>query len=91
METVARNVIFTGRVQGVGFRYTVRQIASKMPITGYVRNMPDGSVEALFQGTEQDIQTCIGEVRLFFGLYIRDIDVSPVVPTTHYDDFDITF
>jgi len=91
METVARNVIFTGRVQGVGFRYTVCHIASNLPITGYVRNMPGGAVEALFQGTEKDIQTCIDKIKDCLGQYIRDIDISPVVPATDYTDFDITF
>jgi acylphosphatase len=41
----AKQVFYSGRVQGVGFRYTVKQIASGYEITGFVRNLPDGRVE----------------------------------------------
>lgn len=44
---------FKGKVQGVGFRYTVCRIAEQLPITGYVRNLPDGSVELVAEATEQ--------------------------------------
>ena len=42
----------SGRVQGVGFRYTIRTIANQTGITGWVRNLPDGAVEALIQGDD---------------------------------------
>ena len=41
----ARQVIYSGHVQGVGFRYTVRRIASGYEVTGWVKNLPDGRVE----------------------------------------------
>ncbi len=43
----ARHVFYTGRVQGVGFRYTVRQLASGYDVSGWVRNLTDGRVEML--------------------------------------------
>jgi acylphosphatase len=45
-----------GRVQGVCFRDYTRQEAKKLGLTGWVKNMPDGSVEAVFQGSENDIE-----------------------------------
>jgi acylphosphatase len=42
---VARQVFYSGRVQGVGFRYTVRRIAGGYEVTGWVKNLPDGRVE----------------------------------------------
>ena len=41
MDQTAKQVIFRGRVQGVGFRYTARRIAARYDVTGFVRNLPD--------------------------------------------------
>jgi acylphosphatase len=48
-------VIVTGRVQGVFFRARTRTVAESLNLTGWVRNLPDGSVEAVFEGREEDI------------------------------------
>ena len=45
MDRVRFLVIFSGRVQGVGFRYTSNQIAWRFDVTGWVKNLPDGSVQ----------------------------------------------
>ncbi|MHC4288506.1 MAG: acylphosphatase, partial [Planctomycetota bacterium] len=45
MNKIAKQIIFKGRVQGVGFRYTTQRAASRYELTGYVRNLPDGTVE----------------------------------------------
>ncbi|MBN1492580.1 MAG: acylphosphatase [Candidatus Omnitrophica bacterium] len=47
------HVRFTGRVQGVGFRYTVASLSSTFDVAGYVRNDYDGSVELVAEGTER--------------------------------------
>ena len=47
---VRRRLIYQGRVQGVGFRYTVASIARRFPVTGYVKNLPDGNVELAVDG-----------------------------------------
>lgn len=72
-QPVARQVIFEGRVQGVGFRYTVKELARGFEVRGWVKNLPDGSVELLAVGEE-------GEVAEF----IREIVVeSPVARNVH--------
>lgn len=53
----------TGRVQGVGFRDTLRCKAEQLGITGWVRNRTDGSVEAMIQGTEASLQSLISWAR----------------------------
>ncbi len=53
--TIRIRLIFTGRVQGVGFRYTARAIANNYPITGWVRNQPDGSVLLEVQGASESV------------------------------------
>ncbi|MGH7130616.1 MAG: acylphosphatase [Phycisphaerales bacterium] len=54
---------FIGRVQGVGFRATMRHIAHDHPVTGWVRNEPDGSVLAEIQGNPHAVEACLVEVR----------------------------
>lgn len=46
-------VIFSGSVQGVGFRYTAEALSKKFPVTGFVRNLPDGTVELVAEGEEE--------------------------------------
>ncbi|MBE0501380.1 MAG: acylphosphatase, partial [Desulfuromonadales bacterium] len=52
-------VCFKGHVQGVWFRAFTKQQADRLQICGWVRNLPDGSVEALFEGIESDIKNLI--------------------------------
>jgi acylphosphatase len=52
---VARHLQITGRVQGVGFRYSMQHEAVRLGVNGWVRNCRDGSVEALVQGSEAAI------------------------------------
>jgi acylphosphatase len=47
---VSESMVFTGHVQGVGFRYTAYRIAQQLELRGHVRNAPDGSVETLVVG-----------------------------------------
>jgi acylphosphatase len=54
-EQVRRDVLFQGRVQGVGFRYTARQIAGRFRITGYVQNLPDGRVRLVTEGSPGEV------------------------------------
>lgn len=53
------HVIIYGRVQGVWFRAHTKEIADKLGIKGWVRNLPDGSVEAVFEGNEKSIEEMI--------------------------------
>ncbi len=55
MATVCKRVTYSGRVQGVGFRYTARRLASVYRVAGYVRNLPDGEVELVAEGDEAQV------------------------------------
>jgi acylphosphatase len=48
-------IIYSGHVQGVGFRYTVRSVASGFEVTGTVRNLPDGAVELVAEGAKDEL------------------------------------
>jgi acylphosphatase len=52
---VARRFVISGRVQGVGFRWFTQDTASREGVTGWVRNLPDGRVEALIEGDDEAV------------------------------------
>jgi acylphosphatase len=56
-------VLYSGQVQGVGFRYTVRSVASGFEVTGTVRNLPDGRVELLGEGKGDELQAFVQAIR----------------------------
>lgn len=58
-----RSVHFTGRVQGVGFRMTVRAVAQSLKLSGWVRNEPDGTVLMEVQGSSDTIDQCLGRIQ----------------------------
>jgi len=57
------HVLFSGRVQGVGFRFTVCRIAQVYSVTGFVRNLSNGDVELVAEGTETDLSSFIYDIR----------------------------
>ena len=60
---VTRRLTITGRVQGVGFRYSMERKARGLGVTGWVRNRRDGGVEALVQGTPEAVAAITGWAR----------------------------
>ena len=87
---IRRRSHFSGHVQGVGFRYTVRALAKSFPtLRGYVRNLPDGRVELVVEGDEAEIARLherIGEKMEGF-IKNRTDDDSP--PTQEFEDFSV--
>jgi len=64
---VRRHYVFTGRVQGVGFRMTAVQCARGLDVSGWVRNRPDGSVEMEAQGSPADLKTLLDRLTGYFS------------------------
>lgn len=91
MELTARKIVFSGRVQGVGFRFTALNIASRYELKGYVRNIPDGEVEMLAQGTAEMIDECVRDLQDSFVGTINHIDIEEATPDPKITDFRITF
>lgn len=91
MSRTARHIVFTGRVQGVGFRFTAFSMANRHRLTGQVRNLADGAVEMIAQGTADDIDNCIRDIKEAFDDYIRDTEIEEVTFDPQYKDFKITF
>lgn len=59
---IARQVIFEGRVQGVGFRYTVKDLARGFDVCGFVKNLDDGSVELQAMGEADELDAFLREI-----------------------------
>jgi acylphosphatase len=84
------SVFYSGTVQGVGFRYTVRTLASGFDVTGTVRNLPDGRVKMVAEGLKDELsafQQAIRESEL--GHFIRREDVSWAEPAGGLRGFEI--
>ena len=88
---VAKHIIFTGHVQGVGFRFTAQRIASRHQLSGFVRNLPDGSVEMLAQGKADDVESCIEDIKADFAGYVRQTIIEDVPVNPAYKNFRIAF
>ena len=88
---IARYITFTGRVQGVGFRFTARRAAQRRQLTGFVRNTPNGSVEMLAQGNPVEIDDCIQDIKEYFSGYLKEVKIEEIPVETKYTDFQITF
>jgi acylphosphatase len=59
----AANIVVSGRVQGVGFRYFVQHHAAQLGLTGWVRNLPNGSVEIEAEGAQESLERLLVQVR----------------------------
>ena len=86
-----RDVYYSGRVQGVGFRYTVASIARDYEVTGYVRNLRDGRVELVVEGAMPEIEHLLAAIADRMSGYIRGTEVKEPFPTGQFREFDIRF
>ena len=79
---VARRYVITGRVQGVGFRYFAEAAAARAGVHGWVRNNPDGSVEAFLEGEATAVDAVESALRRGpSSSRIDDVAVSDETPT----------
>ena len=93
VHTVGRKrmqIIYSGRVQGVGFRYTVKSVALGFEATGTVRNLGDGRVELIAEGSRAELDAFRQAVR-DSGLdhFIEDEDVNWAESTNEFRGFEI--
>jgi acylphosphatase len=89
-EMMAKRICYKGKVQGVGFRYSVRQIAEGYAVAGAATNLPDGRVEVLLQGDRDEVEAMekeIGESHL--AGFIREALGEEVTPQTGRKGFQI--
>ncbi|WP_072523760.1 acylphosphatase [Clostridium sp. Marseille-P3244] len=80
MSEVRKHIVFYGRVQGVGFRYTAKYMAQSLELTGWVRNEPDGTVTMEVQGREALINKLLSGLNNNQFISIEWIDTEEIPP-----------
>jgi len=83
-------VYFSGRVQGVGFRYTVCRIADGFDVAGWVGNLEDGRVALVSEGTAHELEAFVQEIQTRMSGYIRTCEKHTEPPTNEFHGFVIS-
>ena len=86
-----REVHYSGQVQGVGFRYTTRNIAQQFHVTGYVRNLRNGSVEVIVEGEADELDRFLADLQERMRNYLREVQVDRTAATQQFEGFEIRF
>lgn len=82
-------VHFSGHVQGVGFRYTTRQVAKEYEVTGFVQNLTDGRVRAEIEGAADEIDAFVAAVQERMHGYVRQVERRRERRLPQFVDFQI--
>lgn len=90
-DQMIANILVSGMVQGVGFRYATKQTADQLGLKGWVKNNPDGTVQTKVSGEDNKIQQFITAIRNNPTNFSRvdDIYVSEITTKEKYHDFTI--
>lgn len=84
-------ILYKGMVQGVGFRYTARQIANSLGLNGYVKNLYSGDVEVKFEGNRNLILKFIEEIKEDMRRYISETEVKWSEYKDEFQNFQMRF
>ena len=85
------HIYFSGRVQGVGFRFTASRLAKRHALSGWVMNLPDGRVELLIQGEKKNIDNFLADLNEEFKGYIMNTEIEELSLKDDLKDFRIRF
>lgn len=85
------HLYYAGSVQGVGFRFTVERTADSLGLSGWVRNLGDGRVEAIVEGEETALENFRNKITDIFDGYIHQTEHHFGEATGEFESFDIRF
>ena len=89
---IARRFIVKGRVQGVGFRFFAIRAARRLGVTGTVRNLPDGTVEAVVEGEPSAVADFRAELQRGPSYaHVTSVEETQMQPTGRYTGFDVDY
>ena len=77
---IGKRALYSGRVQGVGFRYTALGLAQDFPVSGYVRNLPGGQVELVAEGAAEDVDAFLDAVARKMAGHIENQSIQELAP-----------
>jgi acylphosphatase len=89
MAAERREIWYRGQVQGVGFRYTVAHLARRYPVSGFVRNAPDGRVQLVCEGAVEEIDQFVAAIAARMQPFIRETQEDRRPASTQYHGFEI--
>jgi len=90
-KLIRQTVLFQGRVQGVGFRYTTIHVADRFDVTGYVCNLPDGRVELVAEGTEKELDQFVAGIQDAMSGYIHGMEKTDSPATGEFKRFGLRY
>ncbi len=90
---IRAHVFYSGRVQGVGFRYTAERLALELGLNGFVKNLPDGRVELVCEGPKERAESLLDKIKQnsALGPHIQKVSCAWGKPTGEYADFHVEF
>ena len=89
MNIIRQRVFFSGRVQGVGFRYTTQRISGEFDVTGFVRNLDDRRVELVAEGTSSELLAFLDKIKEVMQDYIADVVCDKLSASGEFNRFEI--
>lgn len=89
---IARRYLVSGRVQGVYFRWFTQQTAQELGLSGWVRNLPDGRVEAWAEGPEKDVEALKAKISQGPSMaVVTELEEFEEEPSGDHSGFSITY
>ena len=86
---IRAHILYSGRVQGVGFRFTAERYALDLELKGWVKNLPDGRVEILVEGSKEIIEQFCQNIEKHFQGYIKNKQIDVATMQGSHQDFRI--
>lgn len=85
------HLYYSGRVQGIGFRYTLQDIANSQKVVGWVKNLDDARVEVMAEAEEDILNSFLQQVNQYFSQHIKDVNIEWLPSGDQFRDFRIVF
>ena len=89
MELERREVVYSGYVQGVGFRYNAQRIVTRTELTGFVKNLNDGRVQLVLEGRTDEINAAMATIRQSMEGNIENVESTTTEYLGEYGEFQI--